>query len=56
VFGNPSSFEEMIRWRQPIAEAASYLPTPVSAAPYLRLVYEYQGAQVYQVVPAPPAP
>jgi hypothetical protein len=56
VFGNPSSFEEMIRWRQPIAEAASYLPTPVSAAPYLRLVYEYQGAQVYQVVPALPTP
>lgn len=56
VFESPSSFEEMIRWRQPLPEAVSYLQTPISAAPYLRLVYEYNGARVYQVIALSTAP
>lgn len=56
VFGDPTSFEDMLRWRHPIPEAASYLKSAVSAAPYLRLVYDYNGAQVYQVVPLTPQP
>jgi hypothetical protein len=50
VFGDPARFEDMIRWRRPLQEAASYLETPVSAAPYLKLVYDKNGAQVYEVV------
>jgi hypothetical protein len=55
VFGNPASFKDMLRWRQPLPEAASYLQSPVSAAPYLRLVYDRDGAQVYEVI-VPPIP
>ena len=50
IFANPASFDDMLRWRQPVPEAASYLTTPVSAARYLRLVYDRDGAQVYEVV------
>jgi hypothetical protein len=50
VFGNPASFRDMLRWRRPLPEAASYLNTAVSAAPYLRLVYDQDGAQVYEVI------
>jgi len=53
VFGSPARFASMLRWRPPIDEAASYLEKPVSRAPYLRLVFERDGAQVYEVVPTP---
>jgi hypothetical protein len=56
VFGNPASFKDMLRWREPLPEAASYLATAVSAAPYLRLVYDQDGAQVYEVIASPTAP
>lgn len=53
VFGRPETLDEMLRGRPPLPEAASYLSRPLSAAPYLRQVYEEDGAQVYQVlVPA----
>jgi hypothetical protein len=52
IFGNPDSFKDMLRWRHPVDEAAGYMQTPVSAAPYLRLVYNQDGAQVYEVIPA----
>ncbi len=50
VFGNPASFDDMLRWRRPLPEAAAYLPVPVRDARYLRLVYDHDGAQVYEVV------
>lgn len=50
VFGNPASFADMIRWRRPVPEAESYLKHPVSSAPYLQLVYDKDGARVYEVV------
>ncbi|WP_119065966.1 hypothetical protein [Aggregatilinea lenta] len=49
VFGNPGSLDDALRWRAPIPEAASYLSTPVSAAPYLQLVYDNDGARVYRL-------
>jgi hypothetical protein len=51
VFGDPDSFEAMARWRGPLPEAAGYLQTPLGDAPYLRLIYERDGAQVYEVIP-----
>ncbi len=53
VFGQPDRLDEMLRWRPPLPEAASYLETPLSAAPYLRLVYDRDGARIYQVIAAP---
>jgi hypothetical protein len=51
VFGDPDSFEDMIRWRRPLEEAESYLQTPISEdIPYLRLVHAEDGAQIYEVV------
>ncbi|MBI5957325.1 MAG: hypothetical protein HY866_01225 [Chloroflexi bacterium] len=50
IFGDSTRFADMLRWRSPIDEAASYLESPVSAAPYLRLVHENDGAQVYEVI------
>ncbi len=47
VFGESDTFEDMLRWREPIEEAASYAVSSVGAAPYLLLVYENDGAQVY---------
>ncbi|MBN1565374.1 MAG: hypothetical protein JXA10_16125 [Anaerolineae bacterium] len=50
VFGNPDSLNDMVRWREPLPEAASYLrASRVEDAPYLTLVYEKDGAQVYEV-------
>ncbi len=56
VFGNPASLDDALRWRAPIPEAASYLSTPVSDAPYLQLVYDNDGAQIYQLVTPETAP
>ena len=50
VFVRPEAFEEMVRWRRPLDEAASYAAERVGAAPYLRLVYDRDGAQVYEVL------
>ena len=50
VFGKPDTLAEMLRWRPPLPEAASYAAEEVANAPYLRLVYEQDGAQVYEVV------
>jgi hypothetical protein len=50
VFGNPSSFEDMVRWRKPLDEAAAHFQTSISDRSYLRLVYEQDGAQVYEVI------
>ncbi len=50
VFVRPDAFDEMIRWRRPLEEAASYAAQQVADAPYLRLVYEREGAQVYEVL------
>jgi len=51
VFGDAARFEDMLRWHDPIAEAASYPADQIGSAPYLRLVYEKDGAQVYEVIP-----
>lgn len=53
IFAAPASYDEALRWRSPIPEAASYRAGDVADAPYLQLVYEQDGAQVYQVVPLP---
>jgi hypothetical protein len=50
VFGNPESFEDMIRWRPPLEEAASYHAEAIESLAYLRLVYDRNGARVYEVV------
>ncbi len=54
VFANPGAFEDMLRWRDPLDEAAAYAAAEVSEAPYLTLVYDRDGAQIYAlVVPQP---
>jgi len=50
VFGRPEAFDEMVRWRRPLDEAASYAAGAVPDAPYLRLVYDRDGARVYEVL------
>lgn len=51
VFGEPERFEDMLRWRPPLDEAASYHAEAIESLPYLRLVYDGNGARVYEVVP-----
>jgi hypothetical protein len=55
VIADPASLEGMFRWRPPIADIV--MPAvPVSSAPYLTLVFERDGAQVYRIDdPAAPA-
>lgn len=48
VVGNPASFERMFRWRAPFTESV-VMQSAVGGAPYLTLVYDDDGAQVYQV-------
>ncbi len=50
VFGKPDALAQMLRWRSPLPEAASYTADELPDVPYLRLVYERDGAQVYEVV------
>ncbi len=50
VFGNPDALADMLRWRSPLPEAASYTADALGDVPYLQLVYEQGGAQVYEVV------
>jgi hypothetical protein len=49
VFTQPEALRGMFRWRPPLPEAASYAVGAVADAPYLTLVYEDEGAQVYRV-------
>ncbi|NLF74446.1 MAG: hypothetical protein GX573_02015 [Chloroflexi bacterium] len=49
VFGEPERFEDMIRWRPPLDEAAAYRAEGIESVPYLRLVYDDNGARVYEV-------
>ncbi|HRE48184.1 MAG TPA: hypothetical protein PLD47_10705 [Aggregatilineales bacterium] len=48
VFGNPVALREMYRWRLPLPEAAAY-GVPTDDLPYLKLVFESDGARVYEV-------
>ncbi|MCC6614574.1 MAG: hypothetical protein IT320_13925 [Anaerolineae bacterium] len=48
VVGNPNSFATMFRWREPFTEARP-MESCVCDAPYLNLVFEEDGAQVYAV-------
>jgi hypothetical protein len=45
----PERIATMFRWRAPFSEAI-VMQSAVSEAPYLRLVFEADGAQVYEVV------
>lgn len=47
---NPASIETMFRWNKPFTELV-HMRSPVSAAPYLQLVFDSDGAQVYEVKP-----
>lgn len=52
IVTDPNSIETMYRWRAPFTEAFAEEFTDrsqVSDAPYLELVYDQDGAQVYQV-------
>ncbi|MBE0691418.1 MAG: hypothetical protein IH587_14970, partial [Anaerolineae bacterium] len=46
VVGNPDSFATMYRWRAPFTEARP-MQSCVCDAPYLELVFDEDGAQVY---------
>jgi hypothetical protein len=48
IVNRPDALKTMFRWHPPIPEAASY--KPVGDVPYLKLVYDSDGAQVYQVL------
>ncbi len=48
VVGNPASFERMWRWREPFAWELAARST-VADAPYLALVADFDGAQVWEV-------
>lgn len=50
VFADPDALADMVRWRPPLDEAASYAAGAVADAPYLRLVFDRDGARVYEVV------
>ncbi|MDW8298412.1 MAG: hypothetical protein RML95_03655 [Anaerolineae bacterium] len=49
LFSKPESFARMFRWRQPLPEYTVYDVTAVAELPYLELVFERDGAQVYRV-------
>ena len=51
VVGDRDSFARQWRWNTPFAWELP-MSAPVSAAPYLELVFEREGAQVYRVRPA----
>ncbi len=50
VVNRPETLKMMFRWRPPLPGAASY--GAVGDAPYLKLVFDADGAQVYQVTSA----
>lgn len=45
----PDSIETMVRWRTPLTEGFAPMQSSVADAPYLELVFEQDGAQVYAV-------
>lgn len=49
VITNPNSVETMFRWRTPFTDDFP-MQSQIADAPYLELVYDQDGAQVYQVV------
>ena len=51
AIGNPASLDDALRWQPPVDEAAGYAPNGLDEVPYLRLVYDQDGAQVYEVIP-----
>ncbi|MEP7293138.1 MAG: DUF6541 family protein [Chloroflexota bacterium] len=46
---NPASIETMVRWRLPLTEGFAPMESSVADAPYLELVFEQEGAQVWMV-------
>lgn len=48
IVTNPESIEQMYRWRPPFTEATE-MRSSVEAAPYLELLFDADGAQVYQL-------
>ncbi|MBE2270548.1 MAG: hypothetical protein IAE80_20090 [Anaerolinea sp.] len=48
IVTNPNSIETMYRWRAPFTEEFA-MASQVGDAPYLELVYDQDGAQVYQM-------
>lgn len=51
IVTNPQSIETMFRWRPPFTEATA-MRSSVADAPYLELVFDADGAQVYQLTRA----
>jgi hypothetical protein len=49
VVTNPASLETMFRWRAPFTEALA-MRSRVEDAPYLRLIFDSDGARVYEYV------
>lgn len=49
VVTDPASIATMYRWRAPFTEALP-MRSGVAGAPYLRLVFDQDGAQVYEVI------
>src|SRR5262249_35165845 len=47
VVTDPASIKTMYRWRTPLTSVATY--KPISNVPFLKLVFDSGGAQVYQV-------
>jgi len=47
IITNPASIDTMMRWRPPLDNSVQ-MQSAVSAAPYLELVFDQDGAQVYQ--------
>ena len=53
ILTDPNSIETMYRWRAPFT-AEFPMQSAVADAPYLELVFDQDGAQVYQVVESSP--
>ena len=49
IVTDPESINEMFRWRAPFTEAIE-MRSSVSDAPYLELLFDADGAQVYQLI------
>ncbi len=49
IVTRPDAIKTMFRWRPPVPEAATY--KPVGDVSYLKLVFNADGAEVYQVIP-----
>lgn len=49
IITDPTSIETMMRWRTPLNEGLAPMESSIADAPYLELVFEQDGAQVYTV-------